>query len=316
MQQSANVCLCGWAPQCKCSGENSTSVSLTFSLCSFGACGGSWCVGNQRPCQTSDRATVQSTDTPPPPPPTQGARQPGWGERRGPREHPGERVGARGRGRGRALGWHTRVTARHRQGGQTYRQGGQRGGEWEGRQAREGAQGGGTGVARRRAGGTRRARGSSREREHEKKNNSRTGRHTGKAHRGGRAREVGRTGGQQGRKGTQCLTEKHHADDPHRAVPAAPPDHQGTDGGAAGGRGRWGSPPEGVSGEAAQVGVQVGRQGPGLEAREGARDTTMARRRPAASTRSRRTTLRGRAGDRGEGRVERRERRYMYINAG
>ena len=40
------------------------------------------------------------------------------------------------------------------------------------------------------------------------------------------------------------LSEKHHAVDPHRAVPAAPPDHQGTDGGAAGGRGRRGSPPE------------------------------------------------------------------------
>ena len=104
-----------------------------------------------------------------PPRPTQGARQPGWGERRGPREHPGERVGARGRGRGRARGWHTRVTARHRQGGQTYRQGRQREGEWEGRQAREGAQGSGTGVARRRAGGTRRARGSSGERDHGKK---------------------------------------------------------------------------------------------------------------------------------------------------
>ena len=37
------------------------------------------------------------------------------------------------------------------------------------------------------------------------------------------------------------LSEKHHAVDPHRAVPAAPPDHQGTDGGAAGGRGRQGS---------------------------------------------------------------------------
>ena len=112
------------------------------------------------------------------------------------------------------------------------------------------------------------------------------------------------------------LTEKHHADDPHRAVPAAPPDHQKTDGGAAGGRGRRGSPPERVSGEAAQVSLQVGRQGRSPEAREGARDTTMARGRPAASTRSRRTTLRGRAGDRGEGRVERRERRYMYNNAG
>ena len=83
------------------------------------------------------------------------------------------------------------------------------------------------------------------------------------------------------------LTEKHHADDPHRAVPAAPPDHQGTDGGAAGGRGRRGSPPEGVSGEAAQVGLEFGTQGRRRKAREGARDTTMARGRPAASTRSR-----------------------------
>ena len=187
-----------------------------------------------------------------------------------------------------------------------YSQGREREGEWEGRQAREGAQGRGTRVARRRAGGTRRARGSSKEREH-----SRTGGHTGRAQRGGRAREVGGTGGQRGRKGTICLTEKHHAEDPHRAVPAAPPDHQGTDRGAAGGRGRQGSPPEGVSGEATQVGLQVGRQGGGPEAREGMRDTTMARRRPAASTRSRRTT-----GDRGEGRVERRESRYMYSNAG
>ena len=112
------------------------------------------------------------------------------------------------------------------------------------------------------------------------------------------------------------LTEKHHADDLHRAVPATPPDHQGTDGGAAGGRGRWGSPPKGLFGEAAQVGLQVGRQGRCPEAREGAQDTTMARGRPAASTRSRRTALRGRAGDRGEGRVESRERRYMYNNAG
>ena len=137
-------------------------LMVTCSLCTIGACG-----GNQRPCQTTDKASVQSTDTPPPP--AQGARQPGWGERRGPREHPGERVGARGRGRGRARRWHTRETARHRQGGQTCRQGRQREGEWEGRQVREGAQGSGTGVARRRAGGTRRAGGSSRGREHEKK---------------------------------------------------------------------------------------------------------------------------------------------------
>ena len=83
------------------------------------------------------------------------------------------------------------------------------------------------------------------------------------------------------------LTEKHHADDPHRAVPAAPPDHQETDGGATGGRGRRRSPPEGVSGEAPQVGLQVERQGRSPEAREGTRDTTMARGQPAASTRSR-----------------------------
>ena len=130
----------------------------------------------------------------------------------------------------------------------------------------------------------------------------------------------GRWGEQGANKGAKehnvSQRETHHADDPHRVVPAAPPDHQGTDGGAAGGRGRRGSPPEVVSGEAAQVGLQVGRQGRSPEAREGARDTTMARGRPAASTRNRRTTLRGRAGDRGEGRVERREKIYMYNNTG
>ena len=108
------------------------------------------------------------------PPPTQGAREPGWGERRGPREHPGERVGARGRGWGRAREWLTRVTAMHGQGGQTCRQGRQREGEWEGRQAGEGAQGSGTRVTRRRAEGTRRARGSSKEREHRTKKKKKT----------------------------------------------------------------------------------------------------------------------------------------------
>ena len=52
------------------------------------------------------------------------------------------------------------------------------------------------------------------------------------------------------------------------------------------------------------------------EARESAQDTAMARERPAASTRNTRTTLRGRAGDRGEGRVERREGRLTYNNVG
>ena len=150
--------------------------------------------------------------TPPPPHRAQGNQDGVRDEDRGSTrvgETPGKRVGARGRGRGRARGWHTRVTARLRQGGQTYRQGRQREGEWEGRQAREGAQGSGTGLARRRAGGTRRARGSSGERQHgTKNNNSRTGGHTGRTHRGGRAREVGRTGGQQGHKGTQCLSQR------------------------------------------------------------------------------------------------------------
>ena len=140
----------GWL---KCSDGNATSVS------------GAWWVQGHSP---DHRYTL-------PPPLTQGARQPGWGERRGPGEHPGERVGARGRGRGRARGWHTRVTALHRQGGQTYRQGGQREGEWEGRQAREGAQGSGTRVARRRAGGTRRARGISKECEHRTKKKTAAG---------------------------------------------------------------------------------------------------------------------------------------------
>ena len=120
-------------------------------------------------------------------------------------ETPGKRVGATWRSRGRARGWHTRVTARLRQGGQTYRQGRQREGEWGGKQAREAAEGSRTGVAQRRARDTRRARGSSGEREHGTKKNSRTGGHTGRTHRGGRAWEVGGTGGQQGHKGTQCL---------------------------------------------------------------------------------------------------------------
>ena len=146
-------------------------------------------------------------------------------------------------------------------------------------------------------------------------------RQDGRTHRKGTKRRQGAgSGGHRGptraQRNTMSLSEKHHAVDPHRAVPAAPPDHQGTDGGAAGGRGRRGSPPEGVSGEAAQVSLQVRRQGGGPEARQGARDTVLARRRPAASTRSRGTKLRGRAGDRGEGRVERGESVYLYSKAG
>ena len=146
-------------------------------------------------------------------------------------------------------------------------------------------------------------------------------RQNGRAHRKGTKRRQGAGGGghrgpTRAQRNTMILTEKHHAVEPHRAVPAAPPDHQGTDGGGPSGRGRRGSPPEGVSGEAAKVGLQVRRQGGGHEAREGARDTAKARRRPAASTRSRGTTLRGRADGRGEGRVERGESGNLYSNAG
>ena len=127
-------------------------------------------MGTQRPLQTTGRATVQSADTPPPPPDRAQGNQDGVrdGDRRNTRvgETPGKMVGATETGRGRAREWHTRETARLRQGGQTYSQGRQREGEWEGRWASEGARGCGTGVARRRAGDTRRARGSSGEREH------------------------------------------------------------------------------------------------------------------------------------------------------
>ena len=58
----------------------------------------------------------------------------------------------------------------------------------------------------------------------------------------------------------------------------------------------------------------LGRPPKGPEAGESERDTAMARGRPAESTRSRRTTVRGWAGDRGEGRVERGERRLTSSN--
>ena len=233
-------------------------------------------------------------------------------------ETPGKRVRGKKRGRNRARRWHTRVTARLRQGGQRYRQGRLREGEREERRAREGAQGCETAVVRRRAGGTRRARGSSGEREHgdTKKNSNRTGGHPERTRRGGRAREVGGTGGQQGRKGTQCLSQRKTMPktviEPYR--PLRPMIREVMEGLPAG-EDDGGVPSKGVSGEAAQVGLQVGRQGGGPEARESARDTTMARGRPAASTRSRRTTPRGRAGNRGEGRVERRERRLTSSKA-
>ena len=44
------------------------------------------------------------------------------------------------------------------------------------------------------------------------------------------------------------LTEKHHAVDPHRAVPAAPPDHQGLMEGRPAGEDDGGVPPKGCLG--------------------------------------------------------------------
>ena len=153
--------------------------------------------------------------------------------------------------------------------------------------------------------------------QNKRKKNGMTGGHTGRAQGGGRAREVGGTGGQRGRKGTQCLSQRSTMPmtriEPYR--PPRPTIRELMEGRPAGEDDR-GVPPKGLSGEAAQVSLQVRRQGGSPEAREGARDTALARRRPAASIRCRGTTLRGRAGDRGEGRVERGESGYMYSNAG
>ena len=70
-------------------------------------------------------------------------------------EPPGDKVGTKERGRGGGRAWHTRVTALQRQRGQLEknRQDQQRASRWVGEQAWKGAQGGETGVARRRAGG-------------------------------------------------------------------------------------------------------------------------------------------------------------------
>ena len=75
-------------------------------------------------------------------------------------EPPGDRIETKGRGRGRERAWHTRVTARQRLRGRSEKnwQDPQRDGGWEERQAWEAARGGETGIAERRAEGTRRAR--------------------------------------------------------------------------------------------------------------------------------------------------------------
>ena len=91
------------------------------------------------------------------------------------------------------------------------RQGRLREGEWEGRQAREGAQGSGTRVTRRRAEVTRRALGSSKEREQKKTKKTAGRADTQEGHK----EEAGR-----GRWGAQGANEgaKEH-NDSHREAP-------------------------------------------------------------------------------------------------
>ena len=88
------------------------------------------------------------------------------------------------------------LTARRRMGGET----GERGGAGQRDQ-------GNTKKSRGHMQGAREQQGA-RAQNQKKKNNGRTGGHTGGAQRGGRARAVGGTGGQRGRKGTQCLSQR------------------------------------------------------------------------------------------------------------
>ena len=175
--------------------------------------------------------------------------------------------------------------------------------------------GGGTG--RRDRGGTETNRGhrqgareqrGSRQEGHPKKK-KRQPKHQRMTNRGSRAtHEGGEAGSQQRRKGTLCLAQKN-AMPMTRIEPYRPsrPTIRELMGGEAGGGARRGSPPEGVSAEAARVGLQVGGQGRGPEERERTRDKAIARGRSAESTRSSRTTVRRRADDRREGRGERGE---------
>ena len=74
---------------------------------------------------------------------------------------------------------------------------------------------------------------------------------------------------------------------------SAPPHHQGTDRGEAGGGRRRGKPPEGVPGEPAQVSLHDGGPSAGGETRQGVRETALARRGAAQRTRGRRAPVRG-----------------------
>ena len=100
----------------------------------------------------------------------------------------------------------------------------QRNGGWEGKQAKKGAQGGGTGVAQSRAGGTGRVRVSSEEgdqRGAREKNKTKTKLKKDKAPKKDKQRGCGRAGEGGSREPTKAQgytsspTEKRHADDPH-----------------------------------------------------------------------------------------------------
>ena len=176
---------------------------------------------------------------------------------------------------------------------------------WQGMGARDGE----TGVAQRGAGCTRRARVSSEDRD-KRITKKRKTTHQSRTNRGdGGAREEGEAGGQQRHKGTLRLAQRNAMPmtriEPYR--PPRPTIRELMEG--RGGGGRRGSPPEGVSGEAARVGLQVRGQGEALRRVRAHEIQPSCIGRPAESTRNRRTTVRGRTRDRREGREKRGERR-------
>ena len=91
--------------------------------------------------------------------------------------------------------------------------------EWEGRRASEGVRGGETGVARRRTGGTCRARRSSGERDHGDTKKEKTEKADKTARKDTQRRQgaggVGNRGPTGAQRSTLSHTEKRHADDPH-----------------------------------------------------------------------------------------------------
>ena len=111
---------------------------------------------------------------------------------------------------------------------------------------------------------------------------------------------------------TTTRTERRHANTRIKPdQPRRPTIRELREGGAGGG-GRRRNLPQGVTGEAAQVGLQDGGQVAGRGTREVTQDTALVRRGAAEHTRRRRAALRGRARDKrrgkgGEGRGERGE---------